>query len=272
MKTIVFVKLLIYNVLYKNIFGIFYHFYDVNFNKTACRQRNDYTNIPFIINNFNQLFYLRQLIVFLRNHNFRNIIIIDNKSTYPPLLDYYNVLEKTQEVTIYKLNSNLGHRALYTQKAIMRKYCKGYYFLSDADCLPYPDLPSDFTGKMIDLIDKYYLRVSKVGLALNLDDIPYHYTLKDKVLNWEQKFWQNEVEPDVYEAPVDTTFALYKPAYGLRFVRSPFLSGLRLAGKYKIKHGGWYENSQNPSAEHTYYKNSASAVGSWVHKGLNNCS
>lgn len=268
MKIDVTVKLLIYKILYKNFFGAFYHYYDITFNKTVRIQRKDTTEIPFIINNFNQLFYLRQLIVFLQNHNFKNIIIIDNNSAYPPLLDYYKELENQSAVTVYKLNQNIGHRALYSQKEIMRKYCKGYYFLSDADCIPYSDLPSNFTSKMIGLLDKYYLRISKVGLALNLDDIPDHYKLKEKVLSWEKRFWQNEVETDVYEVPVDTTLALYKPAYGLRIVRSPFLNGLRLAGKYKIKHGGWYENSQNPTAEHLYYKNSASTVGSWVHEEL----
>lgn len=268
MKLNVAIKLLVYRLLYKSFFGVLYHYFDIMFNKKVRLQRENHFEIPFIINNFNQLFYLQQLIEFLLNHKFKTIVVIDNNSTYPQLKDYYKELENEPRIKIYKLNQNIGHRALYSQKHIMEKYCKGYYFLSDADCIPYSDMPLDFTTKMIGLLDKYYLRVSKVGLALNLDDIPDHYKLKEKVLDWEKRFWKNEVETDVYEVPVDTTFALYKPAYGLRIVRSPFLNGLRLAIKYKIKHGGWYENSLNPTAEHVYYKNSASTVGSWVHKEI----
>lgn len=265
MKIDVIIKLFIYNVLYKKLgFGTFYHFYDLRFNKMVRMQRKNHLEIPFIINNFNQLFYLKQLVSFLLKSGFKNIIIIDNNSSYSPLLEYYEYLESNGEVIVKKLNGNLGHRALYSQNKIMKMYCKGYYFLSDADCVPYPELPYDFPSKMIDLLDKYFLKISKVGLALNLEDIPNHYKLKDQVLKWERRFSKNQIEQDVYEVPVDTTFALYKPSYGLRLVRSPFLNGLRLAGKYKIKHGGWYEDTNNPSEEHLYYQKTASTVGSWI--------
>ena len=50
----------------------------------------DYHDIPVIINNFNRLEYLKKLIESLEIRGYRNIYIIDNLSTYPPLLQYYN--------------------------------------------------------------------------------------------------------------------------------------------------------------------------------------
>ena len=49
----------------------------------------DYKEIPIIINNFNRLDTLQKLIASLEIRGYRNIYIIDNLSTYPPLLDYY---------------------------------------------------------------------------------------------------------------------------------------------------------------------------------------
>ena len=49
----------------------------------------DYKDIPIVINNYNRITTLLQLINGLESRGYRNIYIIDNKSTYPPLLEYY---------------------------------------------------------------------------------------------------------------------------------------------------------------------------------------
>ena len=50
----------------------------------------DVKNIPIIINNRNRLTYMKMLISSLEKRGYNNIYIIDNDSTYPPLLDYYS--------------------------------------------------------------------------------------------------------------------------------------------------------------------------------------
>ena len=63
------------------------------FNSEIRRQQKNFKSIPIIIISFNQLHYLRQLIAFLKKYEYSNIVIIDNNSTYKPLLDYFETIE-----------------------------------------------------------------------------------------------------------------------------------------------------------------------------------
>lgn len=92
----------------KKIIKSLYYQYLLLFNHTVKKQRKDTSEIPVIIINFNQLHYLKQLVDFLLIRNFKNIIIIDNKSDYPPLLDYYR--EINNKVTIELMDNNYGHK------------------------------------------------------------------------------------------------------------------------------------------------------------------
>jgi len=69
----------------------------------------DYKRIPIIINNFNRLTYLKELIQSLEQRGYSNIYIIDNLSTYQPLLDYY----ESCRYRIFRLKKNLGSYALW---------------------------------------------------------------------------------------------------------------------------------------------------------------
>lgn len=70
----------------------------------------DVKNIPIIINNRNRLTYMKMLISSLEKRGYNNIYIIDNDSTYPPLLDYYS---KECIYPVFYLNKNVGYNALW---------------------------------------------------------------------------------------------------------------------------------------------------------------
>ena len=57
---------------------------------------------PIIINNYNRLEYLKDLIAWLESAGMKKIYIIDNLSTYPPLLEFY----KKIKYTVFKLDKN----------------------------------------------------------------------------------------------------------------------------------------------------------------------
>ena len=230
-------------------------------NPLVKKQRNNPASIPVLIINFNQLFYLKQLLGFLQERNFSNIIIIDNNSTYEPLLAYYR--EITPNVKIERLEYNGGHNVFFKNKSLRQQYGKGYFILTDADIVPNPHLPNDFVKKMISYLDQYFNRITKVGFALEIQSIPDHYLLKDKVQQWEKNFWTEELEKEVYLAEVDTTFALYKPNYPEWFHNNSFYSALRLSGDFTAVHGGWYMNSNNPTEEQKYYLKTANTSASW---------
>ena len=67
-----------------------------------------YKSVPIVINNFNRVNTLITLIHGLEIRGYNNIYIIDNNSTYPPLLEYY----KDCSYPIYMLNKNIGHLAI----------------------------------------------------------------------------------------------------------------------------------------------------------------
>lgn len=227
-------------------------------NPTVRKQKKDAKTIPIIIINFNQLFYLKQLVDFLIKRSFSNIIIIDNQSSFPPLLAYYKEIEN--RVTVHYMESNEGHMVFFNNAELFSKYSKGYYVVTDADIVPNPLCPDDFLETMIQWLDKdIYAR--KVGFALKIDDIPDYYPLKEKVLNWEKRFWADKLAPDIYRADIDTTFALYRPCNRYRY--NQFYSGIRIAGTMTATHGGWYLDPENLSAEQQFYRLTANLSSSW---------
>ena len=67
-------------------FKIFYSFYIILFKKYLSKPNL----IPVYIISFNRLKYLKQSIEWLESNGHRNIVIIDNNSSYKPLLEFYN--------------------------------------------------------------------------------------------------------------------------------------------------------------------------------------
>lgn len=229
------------------------------FNLHVLRQNKDYKSIPIIIISFNQLFYLKQLINFLKKHYYKNIIIIDNNSTYKPLLDYFETIATT--VTIHHLKENYGHLVFWKNKELFHKYSKGYYVVTDPDIVPVNECPEDFVLHFKRILDKN-LQVTKVGFSLKIDDIPESNPNKQKVIDWEGQFWRNQNKEGNYIADIDTTFALYRPKGEYKNL-SYFLRAIRTNLPYSAKHGGWYFDLNNLTDEQNNYFKRANESSSW---------
>ncbi len=217
--------------------------------------------IPVIIINFNQKFYLEKLINFLIKRKFKNIVIVDNKSSFPPLLEYYKRVP--EQVTVEFMDENLGHLAFFKNKVLQKKHGQGYYIVTDPDIIPNANLPDDFMDHLIKLLIENFNEVTKVGFALDISDIPDAFPYKQKVLEWESRFWKNEIKENYFKNIIDTTFALYKPQYPHRFSSIDFLSAIRIAGNFTAKHGGWYKDPSNLSEEEKFYEEHANNSASW---------
>ena len=228
------------------------------FNKTISKQKKNPLSIPIIIINYNRLADLEKLVDFLLKRKHTNIVIVDNQSTYPPLLAYYEQIK--DRVTIEHMTENYGHLVFWKNEELQERYAKGYYVVTDSDIIPNESLPLDYVSQMKQILDtkKHW---SKVGFALRLDDIPDHFKMKEKVLDWERKFWADEVAPNLYQGNVDTTFALYPPRF--RYDVGNFLHGGRIAGNFTARHGGWYIDNENMTDEELYYFQTANASNSW---------
>ncbi|MBQ8224411.1 MAG: hypothetical protein IJZ86_03535 [Bacteroides sp.] len=71
--------------------------------------------------------------------------------------------------------------------------------------------PDDVVDRLLHLLKDKYKYAAKIGLSLRIDDLPDCYAQKSKVIEWESRFYKEENEDSLFRAPVDTTFALYRP-------------------------------------------------------------
>ena len=210
--------------------------------------------IPIIINNRNRYSFLKQMVDQLTGFGYKNIYVLDNDSTYPPLLEYY----KTAPINVIYLKKNLGYRALWISD-VFEQFRDNYYVYSDPDILLQDDCPKDFVFQLYKHLNKYSSK-EKAGVALKIDDLPEHYNLRQDVYKWEKPNWENKLVEHVYDALVDTTLALYKP---LAFGNAEECAAIRVAGKLTAKHLPWYLDSLNLSEEELYYKNNVSNTSSY---------
>lgn len=218
-------------------------------------ERN-YHEIPIIINNFNRLTTLCKLIDWLKKYEYNNIIILDNQSTYPPLLDYY----KTCDIKVIRLDKNYGHLALW-KSDIYHQYKWNYFAYTDSDVLPEDNCPADFLLVFCKALQINF-SLKKVGFSIKIDDLPDHFNLKEKVVEYERRYWKKNYHDLAFDAPVDTTFALYKPFTNLKYGEVYTQKAIRMKPPYTIRHLPWYNDTKNLNEEELYYLKSSNSSSS----------
>jgi hypothetical protein len=206
-----------------------------------------YREIPVIINNFNRLWMLKKLISALEIRGYFNIHIIDNNSTYPPLLEYY----KECRYTVYRLNENIGVQAFW-KSGICRSFSRNFFVYTDPDVVPVDECPDDFMLLFLDTLKKNRL-AQKVGFSLKIDDLPDWNLLKKSIIGCESHFFTDFKKDELlYRAPIGATFALYRPGAGLNHANN-HIEIYRTGYPYMARHLPWYQDSRNPDEEEKYY-------------------
>ena len=214
----------------------------------------DVHDIPIIINNFNRLTTLKELIAALCQRGYRHIYILDNASTYPPLLDYY----ATCPFEVIRLDANLGFKALW-KSGMYKRFCHDYYVYTDSDVVPIEACPADFLDYFYQVLKAHPL-ARKVGFSLRIDNLPDSYRYKERVLAMEMPYYKHPVD-GLYRAPIDTTFALYRPRVGLS--RSRYVESYRTAYPYQAEHKPWYVDSAALTDEERYYVTHCTQKTAW---------
>ena len=201
--------------------------------------------VPIIINSFNRLSCLAQLYTALKSRGYENIYVIDNASTYEPLLEFY----RKQALRVFYLDENVGHLALWKSE-IGEHFGDSWYVYTDPDVVPSDECPDDFVLHLYRLLGEFP-DIQKAGLGLRIDDIPSTYARRDEVLKWEQPHWQKTRREGVFDAPVDTTMGLYRP----RSMGGWWLKAVRAGGPHVARHLSWYQDDTKPkSDEDTWYE------------------
>lgn len=231
------------------------------------RRMEEIKNIPLIIPVFNQLTYTRNLINWFRWYYPENkIYIIDNGSTYEPLIDYYKETGAYYYNKMYLDNINLltshDNNFIENLRGFLSENIYDYYIISDPDIMPHPNTPPNFLEIFKDAIDNKGFH--RAGFGLITDDLPEELNEREMIignesalLNQPIPFYFNEKRYDGFKAPLDTTFCLYKRDNG--GWSSPMNGNdwgncLRL---FKAHHLGWYVNPNFVNEEMDYYFKSA---------------
>lgn len=204
--------------------------------------------IPIFINARDRLGCLSQLLDWLSGAGYSNIIIIDNASTYRRMAAFLQQCS----YPVVRSRRNLGHTALWSIKGLQPIVRNHWFVYTDPDVVPIEKCPANVVSYLYELLDRHPDYV-KAGIGLLLTDIPDHYHLKQSVIRWEENLYGQEIEPNVYEADIDTTFALYRP--GTPYLNAP---SLRTRGDYQGRHLAWYVDSGHIDDEEQYYRDHAS--------------
>jgi len=209
---------------------------------------------PIIITVRDRLSDLLLLLDWLNNVGQREVWLCDNASTYEPMVRF---LSTTKHHVIYN-QRNLGHRSPWLSGLVAELGATRPFVVTDPDVVPCETCPLDALDYFWETLQLHH-DMDKVGFSLRIDDLPVHFAHRKSVIAWERQFWNQEFKPGFFFAPIDTTFAVYRPGLGHQNGRS-----LRATSPYEARHMPWYENSNEPTAEQRYYKlNADRLVSNW---------
>lgn len=208
--------------------------------------------IKVVINNRNRLTTTKNMVEKLLELNPKEyIIIIDNDSTYPPLLEWYEkMIGNPNNNVVVNFEKNEGHLALWATG--LDKELGDYFVYTDSDII----LPNEFHHSWKTILfnqlkwnEKSY---QKVALGIHIDDLPDHYRYKNQVIRNESRWWLEKHDSIMfdylYKADTDTTFCMMKN-FGDNCYKS-----LRLGRKDMMcRHHGWYLDLDNLNEEEKYY-------------------
>lgn len=202
----------------------------------------DFYNIPIFIISYNRTETLRLCVERFMQDGYKNIIILDNASTNKEHLKYL----KSLPCKVCFLEKNYKSRVLWECGLFKEIIDKEYYVLTDPDVLPIKQCPTNYVEEFFQILQQYPEK-TKAGFSLKLDDLPEDYIFKYDIIRFESFYWENRLpyKFTIYDAPIDTTFALYRPMQEGWDYKKQFYNGIRTGGQYIARHLGWYPNQYN---------------------------
>ena len=190
--------------------------------------------------------------------------ILDNGSTYKPLLDFLKTLEESGVRVIRNEGDWLAPLAELTKKVE-----EPFYAVTDPDI----ELGSKNTIiACIEMFGKVEAYCVGPGLRLtNLHDNPYtreQVELQKKQFEWKPRFSFNTAsmgEIACIQAPIDTTFAIYRSGPSFQRLQR---NSYRLLSPYEAKHLSWYLDPTHLPPDEEWYLAHANANIATIKKHL----
>lgn len=215
-------------------------------------------SIPIVIPTFNNPTYLCRFIDQLKRFPKLQILIYDNNSTFPPMLQLLDDLEK--KFSLVRNNKNRGPEFVYQDQNLL-KLLPSQFLLSDPDLDLNPDLPTNFYETFFALTE--YYKIGKAGSALSIpDNLKTNLKLVQRdvtttAIEYENQFWQNlsgfvkKDDAKIYGAALGATLCLVNMNYLNE--DNHWSKGIRVAGIYENKHLPWELYFELPIDEKDYY-------------------
>lgn len=207
-------------------------------------------NIPVVVIAHNQATFIKNMVSQLEKFT-SDIIVVDNNSDFPPLLEYY---DNEFQYTLLKEKINHGHVAY--QHWYVQNLVGNYYLLTDPDLRFNKKLPEGFVDTLLEISN--YFDAQRVGFALNIDaddlrtDIPF---LEGERLQWRERLiYPLKPDLELYQAGIDTTFCL--------MAKHHKKGNIRVAGDFTCDHIPWHKDFKKdllPGEYASYIKNNNSS-------------
>lgn len=224
------------------------------------------SHIPVYIIAYNNLTFVQRFVSQVRRLTYK-IVILDNHSSYPPMLEWYDLLESgvDEQLSVIRFADNYGHSIVDEYKEQIG--LPDVFVLSDPDLELSDEMPDDAIDRMFALSVKYKRR--RVGLALSLADshlfIPED---QQELVQFESQYWNFPIEDSDYQlfiAPTDTTFHLRNYSYD-----DNWYINIRIAGQYTCRHLPWYDGFLRDNVPHqeleAYFRGNISSSIAKKHK------
>lgn len=182
---------------------------------TAC-------SVPVLLLSFNNPTLFRLLVDQLRTCFNASVTILDNGSTYEPMITYLRSLSTDPHISVHFFQENFGPHVLFGERgAPIMKTLPQHFVLADSDIKLSDFTPKNFICVLARLTD--VMHVPKAALALDLSDhdemFPqetFYPTVKQSIYTHERSLYQKArvdgwpiINATVYHAETDTTFAVY---------------------------------------------------------------
>lgn len=214
---------------------------------------NNIWRIPIFIISYNRVNDLKKMVTAMESSGYNNLIILDNASDDQDLLEYLKELQHRYKV--HFLKQNYGHMVLWRCGLYDELINDSYYVLTDNDIIPIEECPSNYLEVFYDILQRNP-HTGKCGFSLKIDDLPNKYQYKWDIILYESFFFRNVIHDDkylLYDAPIDTTFALYRPEKYRKELGLSFYNAIRVGYPYEARHLSWYVDSKKLTAEQEKY-------------------